>query len=182
SIPWCANLINNPNYSTTATSSRIAKGSTEDSFFPETLQAERTIRKCLTLNSRPNKSLDPPIQEACTFFELGNGLNGFPNISHGGFVATLLDEEMGILLTVNQELVNKESKTHEEITYMTAYLNVSYKAPVKTPGIVLVEAKVVKNKNRKIFVRGAVKDEFGKELAVGEGLFIKLESDPRAKL
>jgi thioesterase superfamily protein 4 len=182
SIPWCAELINNPNHTTTPTLSRIVKGSTEDSFFAETLQTDRTIRKCLTLNTRPDDTADPPIREVLTFFELGNGLNGFPNISHGGFVATMLDEEMGILLTVNQEHMNKKTAMNSEITSMTAYLNIKYLAPVKTPGIVLGRAKVTKSEGRKIYVRGAIEDENRRELAVAECLFIKAKSDPRAKI
>jgi thioesterase superfamily protein 4 len=182
SIPWAAQIINNPDHSTTPTLSRVVKGSTEDSFFAETLQTERTIRKCLTLNTRPDDKLDPPVREVFTFFELGDGLNGFPNISHGGFVATMLDEEMGILLTINQEHINQRSGTNDEITSMTAYLNIRYLAPVRTPGIVLGTAKVTKSEGRKMYVRGTIQDENRKELAVAECLFIKAKRDPRATL
>jgi thioesterase superfamily protein 4 len=182
SIPWAAEIIDKPNHTITPTHSRVIKDSTEDSFFAETLQTERTIRKCLTINTRPDDKLDPPIREVFTFFELGNGVNGFPNISHGGFVATMLDEEMGILLTVNQEYLNQQSGTNDEITSMTAYLNIRYLAPVRTPGIVLGTAKVIKSEGRKIYVRGTVEDENRKELAVAECLFIKAKGDPRANL
>jgi thioesterase superfamily protein 4 len=181
-IPWAAEIIKQPNHTITPTLSRVVKGSTEDSFFAETLQTERTIRKCLTLNTRPDEKSDPPVREVFTFFELGNGVNGFPNISHGGFVATLLDEEMGILLTVNQQHLNKQTGRDDEITSMTAYLNIRYLAPVRTPGIVMGTAKVVKSEGRKLYVRAALEDENRKELAVAECLFIKAKSDPRANI
>ena len=44
------------------------------------------------------------IQEVRTLMDLGNGVNGHPDICHGGFVATVLDEVIGILLTLNLEI------------------------------------------------------------------------------
>jgi thioesterase superfamily protein 4 len=181
-IPWCRTIIENPAYHTSPTNSRVPKGSTEDSFFAETLQTDRTIRKCLTINTAPDDTLDPPIREVATFFELGNGVNGFPNICHGGFVATLLDEQMGILLSVNQEYLHRENGEGVDISSMTAYLNMKYLAPVMTPGIVLGTAKVEKVEGRKIYIRGAIEDSEGKELTVAECLFIKAKKDPRAVL
>jgi len=182
SLPWCAEIMNNTNYTITPMLSRIPKGSSEDSFFAETLQSERTIRKCLTLNTHPDNHLDPPIQQVFSFFELGTGLDGFPNISHGGFVATMLDESMVFLLAVNQEHANQEHGTDDEITYLTAYMNIRYIAPVRTPGIVLGSAKVTKGEGRKLYVRGIIEDKERRELAVAECLFIKAKSDPRANI
>jgi len=183
-IPWCAEIINNPSYASTPTSSRVSKASTEDSFFAETLQTERTLRKCLTLSAKPDDSLNLPIQEILVFYELGNGVNGFPNTAHGGFIATLLDEEMGILINTNHEYANKKSGRNDEISSMTAYLNMKYMVPVKTPGILLGRAKVVRTEQgrRKIWIRGTIEDKSGKELAEAECLFVKPRNDPRANL
>lgn len=194
-IPWCRTLIENPLYHPSPTNSRLPKGSTEDSFLAETLQTDRTIRKCFTLHSTPideDKLLNPttttipPIREVLTFFELGNGVNGFPNICHGGFVATLLDEVMGILLSVNQEYIHGREKgetaVEGEMTSMTAYLNMRFIAPVVTPGVVLGRARVEKVEGRKIYIRGVVEDGEGKELTDAEGLFVKARREPRAFL
>jgi thioesterase superfamily protein 4 len=40
-------------------------------------------------------------EEVRMIVELGDGLNGFPKVAHGGFVATMLDEVMGVLITTN---------------------------------------------------------------------------------
>lgn len=181
-VPWCAALINDPKYTRTSTVSRIPKQTKEDSFFAETLQTQDTIKRCSTINSIPDDSLDPPIQEVLTLFELGSGLNGFPNIAHGGFVATMLDEIMGILLSVNQEYKNDKSGGNEVITHMTAYLNTKYLAPVPTPGIVLATANVVKQEGRKMWIKGTLKDSEGRELTVAECLFVQAKKDPRAKI
>lgn len=97
-------------------------------------------------------------------------------------MATLLDEVMGILLSVNQEYLHREKGERVEITSMTAYLNMKYLATVTTPGIVLGRAKVEKAEGRKIYIRGAIEDGEGKELTVAECLFIKARKDPRASL
>ena len=100
-IPWCANLINDPAWTPCNTSSRQAKGSTEDSFFAETLKSDRTIRKLLSMHRKAAAEGSPAIQEVRTLMDLGNGVNGHPDICHGGFVATMLDEVIGVLLTLN---------------------------------------------------------------------------------
>ena len=92
SAPWAAALINDPNWTPTRTDSRLPKASGEDSFFAETLATNRTIRALLTL--RPVKEEEDyfPYNEIVTIIDLGDGLNGHPQIAHGGFVATMLDE------------------------------------------------------------------------------------------
>ncbi|QDS75736.1 hypothetical protein FKW77_008319 [Venturia effusa] len=184
-IPWCRTLIENPFYHTSSTNSRHPKGTTEDSFFAETLQTDRTIRRCLTLHVTPDDDSSystMPIRTVLTFFEVGDGVNGFPHICHGGFVATLLDEVMGILLSVNQEYLHREKGEPLEITSMTASINVKYLAPVTTPGILLGRAWVERLEKRKIFIRSGIEDGEGKELTVAEALFVKARKDPRASL
>lgn len=109
-IPWCKELIEDEAWTPTRTASRVPKSSSEDSFFAETLQTDRTIRHCLSLRpTNPEHDFQtrghgPAYKEIRTIIELGNGLNGHPNICHGGFVATLLDEVFGVLLTHNIEM------------------------------------------------------------------------------
>ena len=68
-----------------------------------------------------------------TIMELGSGLNGHSNIAHGGFVSTILDETMGV---VNVKLNGRHT--------FTAYLNVTFKKPTPTPGIVMCRAWISK--------------------------------------
>jgi thioesterase superfamily protein 4 len=44
--------------------------------------------------------------------DLGDGLNGHPKILHGGFVATMLDEVCGVLITLN--LVKKMERLQSQ--------------------------------------------------------------------
>lgn len=54
----------------------------------------------------------------------------------------------------------------------TAELNIKYKQAVSTPCILLVRAKLVKEKGRWIETRGWVEDGHGKVFAEGYGSFV----------
>jgi hypothetical protein len=103
STPWAAALLNDPKWTPAETASRSPKPSGEDSFFAETLGTDRTIRTIFTL--RPTEATDDDLayKETVSIVDLGTGVNGYPDIAHGGFVATLLDEVCGVLIVLNLE-------------------------------------------------------------------------------
>jgi hypothetical protein len=110
----------------TRTGSRLPKASGEDSFFAETLATDRTIRTCLTLRTKEEADDEQPYKEIVTIVEIGDGLNGFPQVIHGGMAATLLDEVCGVLIVLNTERVVERAKasgsTDQSLnaSYMTA--------------------------------------------------------------
>ncbi|MCJ1472486.1 hypothetical protein MMC13_001134 [Lambiella insularis] len=166
SIPWCARILNDYDFITVPTPSRTFKASTEDALFAETLKTHDTIRACLTLYKRPptGKIYTGEIR---TLLHLGPGLNGIPNICHGGIQATVLDEVMGFLMIVNKTLDTSVSGGGA-----TANLNVSYLKPVTTPQTVLVIAKIREVKGRKYYVDGWIENADGMKLTKAEGLFL----------
>ncbi|KAF2660463.1 hypothetical protein K491DRAFT_588907 [Lophiostoma macrostomum CBS 122681] len=190
SIPWCNALINDPSWTPTRTTSRVPKASSEDSFFAETLGTERTIRHCLTLRPSVGRDADVQFEEVRTIMELGDGLNGHPKICHGGFVATMLDEVCGVLITQNLEGKMRRAREkwgksgddgegalgpHEGLNCFTAYLNTSYKKPVPTPGIVLCRAKFEKQERNKSYVSATIEDGMGTVFTRGEGMFVEVK-------
>ncbi|OCK83288.1 hypothetical protein K432DRAFT_322512 [Lepidopterella palustris CBS 459.81] len=180
-IPWCADLLRDPEWKSCSTSSRKAKGSTEDSFFAETLKSDRTIRKLLSMYREACEDLDPPIREVRTLMDLGNGVNGHPDLCHGGFVATMLDEVCGVLLTINLEReqnLKRGQFAHTSLNLFTAYININYKKPVPTPSVVLCTAKIDKRVRNKLYVLGTVEDGNGTIYATSEALFV----EPRSKI
>ncbi|KAF2244420.1 hypothetical protein BU26DRAFT_434962 [Trematosphaeria pertusa] len=181
--PWCAALIDSPEWTPTRTASRVPKPTTEDSFFAETLGTSRTIRSCLTLRPvKEEEDGDMVFKEVRTIMELGDGLNGYPRMAHGGFVATMLDEVMGVLLTLNIEAKNQRRLEvgrmgpDEGMNCFTAYLNTSYKKPVPTPGVVLCTAKFDRRERNKIYIRTTIEDGQGTVYTVGEGMFIEVKT------
>ncbi|KAF2645054.1 hypothetical protein P280DRAFT_487523 [Massarina eburnea CBS 473.64] len=190
STPWCNAYITSPNWALANTASRVPKPTSEDSFFAETLGTSRTIRAVLTL--RPTKELedgnalgDMTYGEVVTMMELGDGLNGHPRIAHGGFIATMLDEVMGVLLTLNIEARVKRKRdmgvlgSDEAMNGFTAYLNTSYKKPLPTPGIVLCTAKFERREKNKIYVQGTIEDGQGTVFTIGEGMFVEVNMKNR---
>ncbi|ERT00264.1 hypothetical protein HMPREF1624_03635 [Sporothrix schenckii ATCC 58251] len=102
---------------------------------------------------------------------VGRGLCGHPNIVHGGFVATVLDEFMARCCF----------KAVPHGIAMTARLNIDYRAPTPAGSYVVLTAETVEVDRRKAVVRGRLQvlgdpadpdTETGALLAEAEGLFV----------
>ncbi|KAF2665953.1 hypothetical protein BT63DRAFT_427740 [Microthyrium microscopicum] len=196
-IPWCATYLSNPAWTLVPTRCREPKESTEDSLFSTALQTPSTISHHLTLANVPSLPLKRDrvlewriasgskeaadmglrIPATQTFWSLGADLNGFPNVAHGGLLAALLDEAMGLLLTVNGEFGGGSGAL---INAVTVFMNVRYRAPVQTPGTVLVGARCTKKEGRKTFVSAQVvqwQEEQGKEVVCAEceGMYLEVK-------
>ncbi|MCJ1433431.1 hypothetical protein MMC27_002791 [Xylographa pallens] len=174
SIPWCAKLLADPNFVVIPTSTRKFKKSTEDALFTETLKTDDTIRAWVAL-FRPPVGGATKIEEVHTIVSLGYRLNGYPHICHGGIVATIMDEVMSTLLSVNK------SRNGVSGGAVTASLNVSFLKPVWTPQVVLVTATFGEAKGRKLYLESTVRDNSGIVLAKAEALFMRIDK-PGEKL
>lgn len=199
SAPWAAALFKDPNWTPTNTASRLPKPSGEDSFLAETLRTDRTIRTLLTLRPVKEEDDDLAYKRIATIVDLGDGLNGYPQILHGGFVATLLDEVCGVLIVLNLERRSQRLKelgsasseiemgyyTACEMPYITdiraarlinADLNTTYKKPVPAPKILLCTARIEREDGRKIYVRATIEDGSGTVYTEGEAMFIQMKT------
>lgn len=102
---------------------------------------------------------------------VGKGLCGHPNIVHGGFVATVLDEFMARCCF--------NAVPHG--VAMTARLNIDYRAPTPAGEFIVLTAQTVSVERRKAVVRGKLEvlgdptdpeNETKQLLAEAEGLFV----------
>lgn len=119
-IPWAAKLINDKRWTPAESFNRLPKPTGEDSFFAETLDTGRTIRTMLMLRPTKEEEGDLAYKELLVIMDLGDGLNGYPQVLHGGFAATLLDETCGGLIQLNMfEKVKKLGSQHAT-NYLTA--------------------------------------------------------------
>lgn len=101
-------------------------------------------------------------------------MNGHSGIIHGGITATLIDESMGMLQTVNLERERQGGNFGEEekeagLGSFTAYLNVQYKRPVSTPGAIAVVVKRVRKEGRKEWLSAELKQWSGSDSSRGDG-------------
>ncbi|EXJ57788.1 uncharacterized protein A1O5_12346 [Cladophialophora psammophila CBS 110553] len=194
-----ANRSNKPNQ----TRSREPKRDKEDEFFARTLATDAAISACVTqIRAADNESGErrfpsapgsatwrPSVIEVRTLFAIAGGVNGYANIAHGGFVASILDEVMGILISTNKDryeetvarTVTNGSTTPAQqkpprLTTVTAELNVKYRKPVFTGGVVLVRAWFGKVQGPKLVVQATIEDADGRVLSEGTGLFVGLDS------
>ncbi|KAI4947794.1 hypothetical protein J4E86_008310 [Alternaria arbusti] len=179
SVPWAAALINDPNWTPMETSSRSVKPSGEDSFFAGTLGTDRTITTLLTFRPKNEETGDIAYKEIKTIVELGDGLQGYPRIAHGGFQATLLDEMSGVLIgTVMEKKAQRDGRRAPVASYVTAYLNTTYKKPAPTLQTLLCTAKIerIEDGGRKLYARATLEDGNGTIYTIAEGMFIRLST------
>ncbi|KAI4614632.1 uncharacterized protein J4E87_009432 [Alternaria ethzedia] len=167
SVPWAAALINDPNWTPMETSSRSVKPSGEDSFFAGTLGTDRTITTLLTFRPKNEEAGDIAYKEIKTIVELGDGLQGYPQIAHGGFQATLLDEMSGVLIG---KVMEKKAQR--------ANLNTTYKKPAPTLLTLLCTAKIerIEDGGRKLYARATLEDGNGTIYTIADGMFIRLST------
>lgn len=166
SIPWCAKLMDDPNYLMRPTDSRVYKASTEDSLFAETLKTHSTIRAYVTLFKRPVAGV-ARVDEARALFSLGDGINGYSHVCHGGIVATMMDEAMGSLVWKNKDLLSGPKHAT-----LTVDLKITFLAPIQTPQVIVVISQMRRIKGRKCYVDGTIQDGNGTPLAKSESLWI----------
>ncbi|KAM0252121.1 hypothetical protein ACHAQJ_007861 [Trichoderma viride] len=182
---------------------RIRKASGEDFFFSETIGTASTIPHCLMLK----KVTLPPLVEASEFnhathgkdnlsssihsnatesphtimfLELSSpGVCSHPSTAHGGFLSTILDEAMA------HTLVTHFSTTPEKVddvrrTLLTSRLEVVFRRPVRTPGILIVKSWCVASKGRKYWMKAQaiqVESQGQEEVKLeASGLWIKTNS------
>ncbi|KAJ9603194.1 hypothetical protein H2200_012489 [Cladophialophora chaetospira] len=200
-IPWCATLLKDARWTIITTRSRSQKQNQEDEFFSRTLSTEETIPSCITqvqyadrshneqLSAAPGSPpWQPAIIEVRTLFALSAGVNGYPGIAHGGLVSSLLDEVMGLLITTNKDHHEKmlSSTAYEKagsptegqplrLTTVTAELNIKFRRPILTGGIVLVRAWFETVQGSTINLQATIEDSRGQVLSEGAGRFVGLK-------
>lgn len=189
-VPWIARKLNRPGTIVRVSGSRKPKADTEDSLWAEILKTPRTIRSTVSFYQNPQNDNDS-VSEVTTVLSVGNGMNGHPEILHGGITATMLDESMGIHQSVNFERAHlrdvKVGKAFgelppHEVSAFTRELKVQYLAPVRTPGSIMVTTRRVKKEGRKEWFYAELKqctghgeDDDGEIIvcATAEALFIE---------
>ena len=100
--------------------------------------------------------------EAVGQVTLGPAFEGAPGRAHGGIVAALIDETMGLVFSINSTLA------------FTGRLTVTYRAPTPLGVPLEVRARMAGQSGRKLTVTAELKA--GEQLlAQGEGLFIAVD-------
>ncbi|KAB8204030.1 HotDog domain-containing protein [Aspergillus parasiticus] len=164
--------------------SRYNKNDSSDMFFCKTMNTPSTfphilafIRKeilrsnHLTWENLDREQIGPDI---VLLVHLGSGGNGFRDTAHGGVLAALLDETLGCCIeswAIQLHASEQASSATRPRSY-TANLNISYHAPVESPGIIIVHAWLKKREGRKWFLGAKILGEDGRTRAEASALWI----------
>jgi uncharacterized protein (TIGR00369 family) len=98
--------------------------------------------------------------------KLARRFEGPPGHIHGGILATLLDEAMG-----------KVNKIYEQVA-MTRHMEVDYLRPSPLGQTLTVTGRLVRREGRKLFMEGEIRNSAGDLLVRSKGLFVQI--DPAA--
>ncbi len=167
-FPGARKHLDGPDMVVQTPQSRFPRATGEHELFSRTLNSRDTIPAFVMAYRRP-RDAGAQVRELKSFLTLDAGINGYPGVCHGGIVATILDEVMALIFYINQE-----RGTGFNADYMTAYLNTTYLAPIRTPGTIMVVLGVAKDEDRKVFLEAHIEDENGTVLAKGDCLYVAL--------
>jgi acyl-coenzyme A thioesterase PaaI-like protein len=102
-------------------------------------------------------------EQAVMEVTLGKAFEGAPERAHGGVVAALVDETMGLVLAI-----------HHQMAY-TVQLNIAYRAPTPVNTPLLSRAWLERREGRKLFMHARV--SAGETTVVeAEAIFVAIES------
>ncbi|KAG2414852.1 hypothetical protein HFD88_006040 [Aspergillus terreus] len=181
-----ARPYNPPTYHPIPWLSRHDKGdNTTDTLFSQALNSPNTIPRVLALlradllepsTPVPGGTTTSPEEDAgpdetphqVLFVQLGTGLNGFTDTVHGGVLAALVDEALSTCV----EAVRQRDAGESKAKLFTANLNVSYRAPVYSPAVILVKTWLRRREGRKWFLEAQVVTEEGKVCTEVKALWI----------
>lgn len=189
-LPWVVELLKDPTWITFSTQSRNPAYQQRRTFFNHGLANDDMVSACLMQHRAPaDHPISPSqlptnpftprtlVKETRHFILLGPLAQGHPGISHGGLVATLMDEAQGSVVFAGLEYLKEHYPTPEALPkrrVVTLTLEVSYRRGVPTPGAVIVKAWIEKVEGRKLFTRAVLENGKGEVLIEGRGLFLEI--------
>ncbi|KAE8372244.1 HotDog domain-containing protein [Aspergillus bertholletiae] len=103
-------------------------------------------------------------QKAISVVYLGNGMEGWPTVVHGGALATVIDENLGRVAI----------RSLPARTGVTANLEINYRAPVYSGNFYTFHSSVDRERStdRKAYVTGEVRDPVGRLCVQASALFV----------
>lgn len=179
--PYARPTIEDSRYHVLSQSRTVTDGGHGHTLMGKTWNTDDTIAQLLTLY-RPSIANEPLVfpqpeeerAEVRRFYTFGGDLNAHPDLLHGGVVATILDSSLGAAIGLSL------AKQPGGPPVFTVQLNITYKAPIRTPGTIMVRSWVTKVEEggRKAWAAGVIESEGGVVHALAEGMWLR----PKAKM
>ncbi len=163
-LPWCKTILSSDisQLEDAVKHLQDMQDKVSNSMFRQTLYTPEAIRAQVNFQ-RPTTEPDAiKPWEYCYLLSLGSGVDGKSGRAHGGFNSLILDQVTGMVA----------SRVSGSFAPATATMTVDYKAPINTPGVVLVRCWAVEKQGRKTWLKARIEDGEGKLLAGAKALFI----------
>jgi acyl-coenzyme A thioesterase PaaI-like protein len=160
--PWCLSILRDPAYTIIPLHDKHYEA---DPFFHKTLHTPCTIRKSIFMQSALNDLMSFQPDEFLMLLDVGEDIVGQTGLCHGGFLATIMDEVTGRLLSANS--LDRGSSPY------TVLLTVTFKSPVYAPGIILATAKMGRVEGRKMFLEATIQNNQRVIYATADALFVR---------
>ncbi|KAJ5218103.1 uncharacterized protein N7498_000202 [Penicillium cinerascens] len=163
---------------------RYDKGDLSDKFFNKAINSKDTVPRVLAFMRKEYSLQSPPADNEgsdqsqgleephfVAFCQLESGVSGYINTTHGGVLAALLDETLGLCAETYRVFVSEEQEH-----LLTARLEVSYHSPVPTPSVIVIKTWVKRKEDRKWFLEAHILDHEGSLKVTAKSLYIRLRS------
>lgn len=158
-IPWCIEIMRNAEWKAFP-----SRENSSNKLFSDTLWTDTTIRAHRSYYKSP-----PPGHtfggELRTLLSLGNGVDGYPGMCHGGLLSLIFDDAIHELAA--QEIPDES---------VSVTLNVIFRRPVRTPTVVVCKVWMPKKpEGRKAWVHASIEDGLGGVHASAESFILKMK-------
>ncbi|KAE8157275.1 HotDog domain-containing protein [Aspergillus tamarii] len=173
SLPFASAYLNSPLYEPVPFITRYNTQDTSNKFFSKVINTADTIPHLLALNRVPDSKSNQTTDERddanpdfVVFVSLGRDLCGFQGTAHGGVLAALLDEALGLCAEATEIVSKGDTRLY------TAGLEISYRSPVHAPSVAMIKTWVTKRQGRKWFLEAQVLDQDGVVKVEAKTLYI----------
>lgn len=185
STDWTRRILEDETYEIVPFYSRYLNDTTgENRFFSATINTETGMPHFVSLRKRDWKNIEPLDEkvddpfaapasnvshEVLALASFGRDLDAHASIVHGGVQCVMFDEIIRFLILLHH---NATCKPGSRDSHYTVKMDVSWHAPMKTPGTVLMKARLLRREGRKWFTEAEIVDNEGTLLTKATAMWI----------
>lgn len=168
-FPWCVKIYENSALLPVITVNQHSWSDVPSTFMwlclgaPDALLAAQSFWKVgdTLPESPPDKRT-----ELWTLYSFGRAVESFLHVAHGGFLASLLDQQTGSIVITHPISTNPR----------TVSSTIKYHRALRTPGAVLCRSWISKVEGRKVWAKAVLEDGNGALVAEMEALWNSLRA------
>lgn len=164
---WCDKIYENPSLRPVITVNQHSWSDVPSTFMWLSLGAPDALLAAQSFWKVGDTSPESPPEnrtELWTLYSFGRAVESFLHVAHGGFLASLLDQQTGSIVITHPVPTNPR----------TVSSTIKYHKALHTPGAVLCRSWISKVEGRKVWAKAVLEDGTGALVAEMEALWIFL--------